>query len=139
MLIKRPEPIKPSEITPESAFRQRRELLKVAVALGLVPTALTSSGPAAAAALPGDGRFADVARWPGSATEEPTPYEYVSQYNNYYEFGTGKDDPARNAHTLVTDPWSVVVEGEAENTGTFTLEDVLAPHALEERVYRFRC
>ena len=139
MLIKRPDSIRPSEITPESAFRQRRELLKAAIALGLVPTGLAGAQPAAAAALPADGDFPDVARWPGSTTEEPTPYEYVTQYNNYYEFGTGKDDPARNAHTLVTDPWSVTVEGEADNTGTFTLEDILGPHALEERVYRFRC
>jgi sulfoxide reductase catalytic subunit YedY len=139
MLIKRPDPIKPSAITPESAFRQRRKLLKAAVALGIVPAGLALTRPAAAAALPADGRFADLARWPESAAEAPTPYEYVTQYNNYYEFGTGKEDPARNAHMLVTDPWSVTVEGEADKTGTFTLEDILAPHALEERVYRFRC
>ena len=139
MLIKRPSPIKSSQITPESTFHQRRELLKTALALGLIPGAMAHSQTAAGAMLPADGQFADLVSWPGDATAEPTALEYVTSYNNYYEFGTGKADPARNAHTLVTDPWSVTVEGEAENTGTFTLEDILRPHALEERVYRFRC
>ncbi len=139
MLIKRPNTIKPSQITPESDFRQRRELLKTGLALGLIPGIMAHTGTAAGAALPADGQFADLTSWPADAPEEPTPLEYVSSYNNYYEFGTGKGDPARYAHTLVTDPWSVTVEGEAENTGTFTLEDILKPHALEERIYRFRC
>jgi len=141
MLIKRPSPIKPSEITPESAFYQRRALLKTALALGLIPGAMAHAQTTgtAYAELPADGRFTNLERWPASTTTEPTPLEYVTSYNNYYEFGTGKGDPARYAHTLVTDPWSVEVEGEAENTGTFTLEDILKPHALQERVYRFRC
>ncbi len=139
MLIKRPNTIKSSQITPESVFHQRRELLKTGLALGLIPGAMAYSRTAAGAALPADGQFADLAPWPDDATDEPTPLEYVTSYNNYYEFGTGKGDPARYAHTLETDPWSVTVEGEAENTGTFTLEDILKPHALEERIYRFRC
>ncbi len=139
MLIKRPSPIKSSQITPESVFHQRRELLKTGLALGLIPGLMAHSQTASGAALPSDGRFANLAHWPDSTTAEPTPLEYVTSYNNYYEFGTGKGDPARNAHTLKTDPWSVTVEGEAENTGTFTLEDILKPHALEERIYRFRC
>jgi sulfoxide reductase catalytic subunit YedY len=139
MLIKRPNTIKSSQITPESDFHQRRELLKTALALGLIPGVIAHSQTAAGAALPDGGQFADLAPWPGDATVEPTPLEYVTSYNNYYEFGTGKGDPARYAHTLETDPWSVTVEGEAENTGTFTLEDILQPHALEERIYRFRC
>lgn len=139
MLIKRPDTIKPSQITPESDFHQRRDLLKTALALGLIPGAMAHTSTALGAALPADGQFADLASWPGNTDDEPTPLEYVTSYNNYYEFGTGKGDPARYAHTLETEPWSVTVEGEAENTGTFTLEDVLKPHALEERIYRFRC
>ena len=138
MLIKKPDPIKPSQITPESVFRQRREILKAAVAIGLIPGAIAQA-QTDDAALPTDGRFTELESWPGSTTAEPTPLEYVTSYNNYYEFGTDKGDPARYAHTLVTEPWSVTVEGEAENTGTFTLEDILEPHGLEERVYRFRC
>lgn len=139
MLIKRPNPIKSSQITPERAFVQRRELLKTAFALGLIPGVMAHAQTAAGAALPADGRITDLAPWSGNNAADPTPMEYVTSYNNYYEFGTGKGDPARYAHTLVTDPWSVTVEGEAENTGTFTLEDILKPHALEERIYRFRC
>lgn len=128
--------IKPSEITPEDAFFGRRDLLKAAVAAGLVPTALSL---AEAATLPPGGDFADLKPWPGSVDEEPNSFTDITTYNNYYEFGTGKSDPSRNAHTLVTKPWSVEVAGAAARTGTFTLEDILAPHALEERIYRFRC
>jgi sulfoxide reductase catalytic subunit YedY len=126
--------IRPSEITPESVFLDRRRLLKSAMAAGLVPSAL-----AQAAQMPANGEFENVRSWPGSVTDEPNSYEDITSYNNYYEFGTGKEDPARYAHTLVTDPWSVEVTGEAGKTGTFTLEDILAPHTLEDRIYRFRC
>jgi sulfoxide reductase catalytic subunit YedY len=116
---------------------KRRELLKVAVAAGLVPPIMSACE---AATIPADGApFADVKKWPGSLTEKPNSFEDISTYNNYYEFGTGKGDPAANAHTLKTKPWSVQVSGLAGKTGSFTLEDILAPHALEERIYRLRC
>jgi len=126
--------IKPSEITPEGAFMNRRELLAAAVAAGLVPSIM-----AEAATLPANGDLTDVKKWPGSTTEKANTFEEISSYNNYYEFGTGKSDPAANAHTLKTKPWSVQVSGAAGKTGTFTLEDILQPHALEERIYRLRC
>jgi len=66
-------------------------------------------------------------------------YSDVTEYNNFYEFGTGKRDPARNAHTLKTEPWSIVVDGEVGKPGRVNLEDILKPMTLEERVYRFRC
>ncbi len=139
--IRRKSDIRPSQITPESAFMDRRRILQGAMAMGLLPAGLAATSASADAALPSDGRFTDVAPWPGSdaITDPHTPYDDVTTYCNFYEFGTGKDDPPRNAHTLRTDPWSVRVDGEAERTGTFTLEDILSPHALEERVYRFRC
>ncbi|MFN3237657.1 MAG: protein-methionine-sulfoxide reductase catalytic subunit MsrP [Pseudomonadales bacterium] len=71
--------------------------------------------------------------------EDLTPYPYVSQYNNFYEFGTGKEDPFENAQDFRTDPWSVSVSGECEGAGVYTLEDILKPHDLEERIYRLRC
>ena len=128
--------IKPSEITPEDVFLKRRAILQSAVALGLFPALASTSR---AAVLPQNGEFSDLASWPGSLTDTPNSLEEISSYNNYYEFGTGKDDPVRNAHTLVTDPWSVSVTGEAGRTGDYTLEDILAPHTLEERIYRLRC
>jgi sulfoxide reductase catalytic subunit YedY len=128
--------IKPSEITPEETFLNRRALLGAAVAAGLLPTI---AARVEAATMPANGEFADVRKWPQSTTEKANSLEDISTYNNYYEFGTGKSDPAANAHTLKTKPWSVQVTGEAARTGTFTLEDILAPHALEERIYRLRC
>src|SRR5690554_5709246 len=102
--------IKPSEITPESAYFNRRELLKAAVAAGLVPCI---AGDAAAATLPASGdELANVSKWPESLDEPPNAWEDITTYNNYYEFGTGKGDPSRNAHTLKTRPWSVEVAGE---------------------------
>jgi sulfoxide reductase catalytic subunit YedY len=92
-----------------------------------------------AATVPASGDLMDVKKWPGSTTEKANTFEEITGYNNYYEFGTNKDDPARYAHTLKTRPWSVQVSGEAAKTGTFTLEDILKPHALEERIYRLRC
>jgi sulfoxide reductase catalytic subunit YedY len=127
--------IKPSEITPENAFHNRREILAAAIALGLLPSLRV---PAHAAVLP-DGEFTDLVKWPGSLQEAPNSFADITTYNNYYEFGTGKGDPVRNAHTLKPKPWSVEVTGEAEKLGTYTLDDLLKPHPLEERIYRFRC
>jgi sulfoxide reductase catalytic subunit YedY len=89
--------------------------------------------------LPSGGEFSGLSAWPGSLRDAPNSYEDITTYNNYYEFGTGKGDPARNAHTLQPSPWSVSVTGEAEKLGTYTLEDILKPHTLEDRIYRFRC
>ncbi|HET7609934.1 MAG TPA: protein-methionine-sulfoxide reductase catalytic subunit MsrP [Gammaproteobacteria bacterium] len=127
--------IKPSEITPEGAYLNRRALLATAFAAGLVPSIMSE-----AATLPKSGDlFQDVKKWPDSTTEKVNSFQDITTYNNFYEFGTGKGDPAANAHTLKTSPWSVQVSGEAAKTGTFTLEDILKPHALEERIYRHRC
>lgn len=71
--------------------------------------------------------------------EPITAFELASSYNNYYEFGTDKSDPSTYAHQLTTDPWSVEVVGEVAKPGTYTLEDILAPHDFEERIYRLRC
>jgi sulfoxide reductase catalytic subunit YedY len=127
--------IKPSEITSERVFLGRRDVLKAAVAAGLIG----AIGEVEAATLPANGEFANLKKWPGSGDEKASPYEVITTYNNYYEFGTDKDDPSRNAGSLKTKPWSVEVTGEAEKLGTFTLEDILAPHTLEERIYRMRC
>jgi sulfoxide reductase catalytic subunit YedY len=128
--------IKPSEITPEDIFLNRRKLLAGALAVGLLPGCQPD---ATAAAIPGSGEFTGLQSWPGSTSESQSPWDVVTTYNNYYEFGTDKSDPARYAESLVTDPWSVEITGEADRLGTFTLEDILRPHTLEERIYRHRC
>jgi sulfoxide reductase catalytic subunit YedY len=126
--------IAPSEITPPEVFFNRRTLLAGALASGA--TALARAGESSAPtgrALP----FKRNAQW--SVAEAPNKYNDITSYNNFYEFGTDKDDPAKNAGALRTSPWNVTVDGEADVKGTFTLEDILKPHPLEERVYRFRC
>lgn len=129
--------IKPSEITPEDVFLNRRQILQTAVAAGLLPAIAAKSF---AASMPAEGhQFQNISRWPHSLDEEPNSFEEVSTYNNFYELGTGKGDPARNAHLMRTESWSVQVTGECDKGGRYALEDILRPHALEERVYRFRC
>ncbi len=153
MLIKLPQAgdVRSSEITSETIFHQRRQILKAmglgAVALGAPLTSGATSGErelyTTQAPLSGPAWLEDklktLAPGPYSTHEAATPFEYVSAYNNFYEFGTGKTDPAENSQDFVTDPWKVEVAGEAELTGKFNLEDIVNPHALEERVYRLRC
>ena len=126
--------ISASELTPECVYLDRRRLL-----LGGTALALTTATATAAAAAPAQAPMKAALNARYSSTEQPTAYADITGYNNFYEFGTGKDDPRRNAHTLRPRPWSVTISGEVEVPGTLTLEDILAPHALEERVYRMRC
>jgi methionine sulfoxide reductase catalytic subunit len=133
----KPLAIPASEITPEPVYRARRDLLRLAGALPMLALAGCADAgqqpatPTAAASPPGDDPF---------RTDEPrTRFQDATGYNNFYEFGTGKGDPARHAHRLRPAPWSVAVAGHAGRTGVFALEDLLAGLAIEERVYRLRC
>jgi sulfoxide reductase catalytic subunit YedY len=138
MNIQPPPNIPASEITPESVYRARRELMGLAVASPLLALAGCAGAEEAPAEPAGPATAVDSPD--GFRSSEPlTRVEDVTNYNNFYEFGTGKADPARNAHTLKTTPWAVVVGGEAAITGTFTLEDLLSPHAVQDRIYRLRC
>lgn len=137
MLIRRASDIRPSEITSEAQWLDRRRF----IGAGLAAAGTALAGPGRAAVVPA-GRGAtlsDVAPSPYSTGEEPNTFEDISTYNNYYEFGTGKDDPHRNARDFRPRPWSIEVDGHAEQTGTFDLEDFVKPHGLEERIYRMRC
>lgn len=122
MLIRRPDTIPAREITDEVAYRSRRDFVRTGVAA------------LATAALPRSLRSDRDARQDGL-----TPYEDVTTYNNFYEFGTDKRDPARNAHTLVPRPWTVAVEGEVHRPGRFDVDDLITRFPPEERVYRLRC
>ncbi|MFZ2508587.1 MAG: molybdopterin-dependent oxidoreductase, partial [Steroidobacteraceae bacterium] len=131
--------IKHSEITPEPVYRARREFL--AGLAGLGATAALAR-PASAqtvmnVALIERLKYTRNARY--STAETPNSLADITGYNNFYEFGTGKDDPARNAGSLRPRPWSVVIDGECEVKGRYALDDLLQPHALEERIYRLRC
>ena len=125
--------IQPSEITPHSVYLNRRELLAGAVAAGLVGSALLSPSASAGTKL----QFAKNAQY--STTETSTSFQDVTTYNNFYEFGTDKHQPAENSGKFRPQPWKVKVAGEAEVTGEFSYEDIIKPHALEERIYRMRC
>ena len=133
-----------SEITPESIYLRRRELLGSALALAPALLLGCDREPAAAPgdtapAPPAMSPFGKVVRSPYRTDEPLTELEDITGYNNYYEFGTAKDDPARHSRGFATTPWHVEVAGEAELTGRFALEDLVRPHAAEERIYRLRC
>jgi sulfoxide reductase catalytic subunit YedY len=129
MLIKRPDDIKSSEITSKRDYLDRRTFIGGAAIFG--------AAAAAGTMVPwwlrrtGGGRVVQ--------DDELTSYEHVTTYNNFYEFGTGKDDPAKNAHTLRPRPWAVAVEGEINKPGTYDLDDLLRGITIEDRIYRLRC
>ena len=131
----------PSEITPAHVYARRREFLQHMVVAGC----LAGTGTAwAQSTVARPGKLAPlnatVSTLAGAqATDTPTPYKNASTYNNFYEFGTDKSDPAENAHTLKTRPWSVEIEGLVKKPGRFNIEDLLKLSAMEERIYRMRC
>jgi sulfoxide reductase catalytic subunit YedY len=123
-----------SEITPQSVYFNRRELVKGAVAAGLVGTAFLPSTPAQAKT-----KLQYKRNELYSTKEAPNSYEDITTYNNYYEFGTDKHQPAENSGKFKPLPWTVRVGGECEVSGDIAFEDLIKPHALEERIYRLRC
>jgi sulfoxide reductase catalytic subunit YedY len=135
MLIRRAPDVRSSEITPERVYRDRRRIVRL---LGMATVSLLAPSVSAEDAR-GRGRPLHVTSKMVTTTDALTPYNAVTEYNNFYEFGVDKDDPARNAGAFNPLPWSVTVDGECAKRGTYTLEDILRPHALEERVYRMRC
>ena len=160
MLIKKPDDILPSEITPESVYRDRRKfmfdsgkLVMGGAMAGMVPPALAQSSglkatiPASQqrpAPTPWMGeKFGNIQPAPDSEPyftgETLTPYEDVTRYNNFYEFGMDKGDPVANSGDFQTDPWSVEIAGEVGKPGVYNLEDIMQPHQLQERIYRLRC
>ena len=125
MRILRPHEIPSSEITDERLFWNRRKFIATAAAsLGLVAASPLSA-------------FAE--RGTGGEDEKLTPFDDITTYNNYYEFGTDKADPSRHAHTLKTRPWTVAVEGEVAKPKVFDVDELIRRYPAEERVYRLRC
>ena len=142
MLIKakKASDVRSSEITSKSVYQSRRRFLATAAIAG-AGAAFGTIGPAMAAPVRG-AKLANVhkSKWIQQALgEEVTEYGPITNYNNFYEFGTGKTDPAENSTKFKPRPWSLAVDGAVEKPGVYDLEDFLKPHQLEERVYRFRC
>ncbi len=127
--------IAPSEITPEAVYADRRRIMQAGAALAV--SSILPSGLALAANAPAPSFAGKPSAF--STTETRNTFEQITHYNNFYEFGTDKEDPAANSTHFVTRPWSVRVEGECMKPQTFDLDALLKLAPLEERVYRLRC
>ncbi len=146
MLIRPHDPSLPpgSEITPRTLWQQRRAVLQAAAAGAATLATAGGSGLVLAQAQPqpaAGGGLQKLASKPGpfATVEKPTSYKDVTTYNNFYEFGLDKDDPAKYAGTLKTRPWTVAVEGLVAKPRSFDIDELLKMAPLEERVYRMRC
>lgn len=139
MIIRPRSDLPPSEITPRQVFEGRRRFLARAGGIVLAGTGLAVPADAASAAQTRGAKLPGIVRTPYGAGEEPTSFDHITGYNNFYEFGTGKADPARHAHALRTRPWTVHVEGEVRKPRHIAIEDLLRLAPLEERIYRMRC
>ena len=144
MFLRKPQDVLPSEITPERVWHQRRAWMARA---GGTAAALALTGLAAgrAVAKPAAQGLDDLAPLPGTANprfavmDKPTSFDHVTSYNNFYEFGVDKGDPARYAGALKTRPWAVAVEGEVLKPRTFDIDTLLKLAPQEDRIYRLRC
>lgn len=117
--------LKESDVTSESAFLNRRQIMAGvagSIAAGAIGSSARAMGP-----------------WNADDVGEPNEWEDITSYNNYYEFGTGKGDPAKYAHMLTTKPWSVTIDGLVDKPGDYAFEDIMSKMSIEERIYRFRC
>ncbi len=135
--IKKSSDVPSSEVTSESEYLNRRSFLAAsATAIGATAGAAALLGRAASP-------LSAAGSTPASASAvqelEPTAEKLITSYNNFYEFGLAKEDPAKHAHALVTEPWSVVVDGLCNNPAEYQLEEFVSPSTIEDRVYRFRC
>jgi sulfoxide reductase catalytic subunit YedY len=139
MLIKTITPIPSSEITDERLYLNRRQFFQSATAFAAGAAALTlAPGSPAIGTAAAQTALSNVKPSPFSTDEKPNPLDAIAGYNNYYEFGTDKSDPARNAGRLKTYPWTVKIDGQVAKPGDYHIEDLLK-FPLEDRVYRLRC
>ena len=144
MLIKKTPDLRESDVTPKELYLRRRDFLAVA---GSTAVAVASNGlgpvftgtPTAYAQNPAAQKLANLKKSPFNTDEKLNSYKDITTYNNFYEFGLDKADPAKYAGTLKPRPWSVVVEGQCAKPGTYNIEDIMKWAPLEERIYRHRC
>ena len=131
--IRKNSDIPSSEITPESAYINRRKFLGASAGIGAA--AFLARGAASAQS----GTPAHASPLSAHQDEELNTFEEITSYNNFYEFGLDKKDPSRNAHALVTEPWTVKVDGLCNNPADYHLGDFITPSTIEDRTYRLRC
>jgi sulfoxide reductase catalytic subunit YedY len=138
MIIRRGTDVPSSEITTESNYLNRREwLASVAVAAGAI--GVTALAPGVAGALSPQAQPNLGKPYGLQPNDAPTSWEDVTSYNNFYEFGTGKDEPAQYAKNFVPKPWTVRVDGLVKKPADYQFEDFVKPHKMEDRIYRMRC
>jgi methionine sulfoxide reductase catalytic subunit len=135
MLIRPASDIRPSEITEEGWYLRRREFLKTAA----IPAVAAAAGLTWPAGGEAQELLPDVRKGVVTTDEAWTPWDDVTTYNNFYEFGVDKDDPARNAKNFRTRPWTIKVDGLVNKPADYHVDDLIKPHQLQERVYRLRC
>jgi sulfoxide reductase catalytic subunit YedY len=140
MLIKRPDEIKANEITPKELYLNRREFMKGAAVAAAAVAGVGIADLSATVRKGYAGVKLEGVRKSSLSTGEPlNSHKDITGYNNFYELGTDKDDPARNAKYLVTRPWTVAVEGEVKKPKTYDVDELMRISPLEERIYRLRC
>ena len=139
MLIKQAPDLRESEVTPRELYLRRREFISAA---GVAAAALATGAlapDAAQAQNPAAQKLTNLKKSTFTTDEKMNSYRDVTTYNNFYEFGLDKGDPARNAHSLKPRPWTIKVEGECAKPGTYNIDDIMKWFPLEERLYRMRC
>src|SRR5215472_3978032 len=141
MLLQRKPDLTHADVTPEKIYFNRRAILR---GLGFAGAAAFAGRSPFDLAWPSrsveaDGKFANLLKSPFRTTEKPNSFQDVTHYNNFYEFGTNKDQPAKEAGNFRTSPWTVSVEGEVKTKRKFTMDEILKLAPLEERIYRHRC
>ncbi len=141
MLIKRASDIRSSEITDKKLYLNRRDFLRATTATAVATAAgvLGADALVEAKGAPHGKKLDGITKSPFSTTEKLNSWEDITSYNNYYEFGTDKDDPEANARNFKTEPWTVAIDGECNKKAVWHLEDVLKGETLQERIYRHRC
>ena len=137
VIIKKPTDIPASEITPKSVYLNRRKFMRQTMAGSLLLSA-NAVLPAWANRSPNP-KWPDLKKSPYSTDETVNSYTDITTYNNFYEFGSGKKDPHKNATAFDPQPWTISVEGHCEKPGVYDLQDFIKPSVLEERIYRLRC
>ena len=140
MLIRKAADIRSSEITPQSLYLRRREFIQTASGAAVAAAAMLAPPGVRDAAAQGNlPKLPNVRKSRFDTTETKTPYKDITSYNNYYEFGTDKDQPQVMARSLKPRPWKISVEGLVAKPASYDIDDFIKPHVLEERVYRMRC
>jgi methionine sulfoxide reductase catalytic subunit len=139
MLISKARDILSSDITPKAYYLRRREFIQAASGAAVAAAAALAPPAVCDAAAQNGSKLPNVLKSPLSTSEPANDYEDVTTYNNFYEFGTAKDEPAMNAKSFKARPWKIAIDGHVARPASYDIDEFIKPYALEERIYRLRC